>query len=87
MLPPGKAGLIESKSMKLYLAGFNQSRFGSPEAVLAATREHRAVLEIVAVVRHALLHPSSIGKLIDLRRRATFCGGSMRNMPPGKDST
>jgi len=26
------------------------------------------------VVRHALLHPSSIGKLLDLRRRARTCG-------------
>jgi nucleoside phosphorylase len=26
------------------------------------------------IVRHALLHPSSIGKLLDLRRRAQTCG-------------
>lgn len=26
------------------------------------------------IVRHALLHPSSIGKLLDLRRRARTCG-------------
>ncbi|HYK41993.1 MAG TPA: hypothetical protein VE007_06335 [Thermoanaerobaculia bacterium] len=26
------------------------------------------------IVRHALRHPSSIGKLLDLRRRAKFCG-------------
>ena len=26
------------------------------------------------LLRHAATHPSSIGKLLDLRRRASFCG-------------
>ena len=44
-----------------------------PEFIAASVTEDGAA-DRARIVRHALLHPSSIGKLLDLRRRASSCG-------------
>ena len=71
-LPADSANLIESKSWKLYLNGFNQTRFESREAVaeilkrdLAAAAGAPVAVELFAVDDEALTPRSLPGECLD----------------------